>query len=39
VTVNVRFGAPVETAGLTVDQRDILSGTVRARMEQMLAEG
>jgi 1-acyl-sn-glycerol-3-phosphate acyltransferase len=39
VTVRVRFGAPVETAGLTVDQRDTLAATVRARMEQLLAEG
>lgn len=38
VTVRVRFGEPVETAGLTVDQRNALSGTVRARIAQLLAE-
>ena len=38
VTVRVRFGAPVETAGLAVDERDMLSAMVRARMEQLLAE-
>src|SRR5688500_2983398 len=38
VTVRVRFGAPVDTTGLAVDQRDLLSARVRARMEQLLAE-
>lgn len=39
VTVTVRFGAPVETAGMTMDQRDALSATVRARVEHLLGEG
>src|SRR5688500_1772260 len=39
VTVHVRFGPPVETAGLALAERDRLSGLVRARMEQLLAEG
>lgn len=39
VTVRVRFGAPVETAGLAMDQRDTLSSVVRTRVEQLLAEG
>ena len=39
VTVRVRFGAPVETAGMELDDRDTLSSTVRTRVEQLLAEG
>lgn len=39
VTVHVRFGAPVETAGMSVHQRDTLSNAVRARMADLLAEG
>lgn len=38
VTVRVRFGPPVETAGMAMDQRDRLSRTVRARVAQLLAE-
>jgi 1-acyl-sn-glycerol-3-phosphate acyltransferase len=38
VTVRVRFGEPVETAGLTLDDRDALAATVRARIEALLAE-
>ena len=38
VTVTVRFGAPVETAGMTLDQRDRLSALVRARVEHLLEE-
>jgi 1-acyl-sn-glycerol-3-phosphate acyltransferase len=38
VTVHVRFGAPVETTGLTIDDRDKLVQTVRARVEALLAE-
>ena len=37
VTVVVRFGAPVETAGLALDQRDKLAVTVRGRVEELLA--
>jgi 1-acyl-sn-glycerol-3-phosphate acyltransferase len=32
VTVTVRVGAPIETTGLTVDERDELIGRVRERM-------
>ena len=39
VTVTVRFGAPVETAGMGLDQRDELAGIVRARIEELLEEG
>ena len=38
VTVRVRFGQPVETAGLELADRDKLMGTVRARVEALLAE-
>lgn len=39
VTVRVRFGAPVATAGMRLDERDALSNTVRTRVAQLLAEG
>ena len=39
VTVTVRFGTPVETAGMSIDQRDELATIVRDRVEQMLEEG
>ena len=39
VTVRVRFGAPVETAGLTLDERDRLVSVVRQRVEALLTEG
>lgn len=39
VTVTVRFGAPVETAGMALDQRDELAGIVRARVQALLEEG
>ncbi|HVL69960.1 MAG TPA: lysophospholipid acyltransferase family protein [Vicinamibacterales bacterium] len=39
VTVRVRFGAPVEAGGFTVDARDRLAGAVRERIEALLAEG
>lgn len=35
VMVDVRIGEPVETAGLTLDDRDALIDTVRARIEDM----
>lgn len=38
VTVVVRFGPPVETAGMVMDERDALASTVRARVQQLLAE-
>ena len=38
VQVHVRFGEPVETAGLTLDDRDRLMATVRTRVAAMLAE-
>jgi 1-acyl-sn-glycerol-3-phosphate acyltransferase len=37
VTVTVRFGEPVETAGLTLDDRDRLVSTVRNKVEVLLS--
>jgi len=37
VRVRVRFGEPVATTGLTLDDRDALMATVRARVEALLA--
>lgn len=39
VTVTVRFGEPVETAGLTLEDRDKLASLVRRRVEALIAEG
>jgi 1-acyl-sn-glycerol-3-phosphate acyltransferase len=39
VTVSVRVGTPIETEGLTVDDRHALVARVRAAIEAMLAEG
>jgi 1-acyl-sn-glycerol-3-phosphate acyltransferase len=36
VTVTVRIGAPVETAGLTLDDRDLVIQEVRGRVEALL---
>jgi 1-acyl-sn-glycerol-3-phosphate acyltransferase len=38
VTVRVRFGEPVETAGMTLADRDTLSALVRGKVERLLAE-
>lgn len=38
VRVHVRFGEPVETTGLTMDDRDRLMATVRDRIATLLAE-
>jgi 1-acyl-sn-glycerol-3-phosphate acyltransferase len=39
VLVTVRIGEPIETAGLTQDDRDRLIATVRARIEALVALG
>lgn len=39
VTVNVRFGRPVESEGITLDGRDRLAAVVRERIEELLREG
>lgn len=36
VTVTVAFGAPVETAGTTLSDRDTLTSTVRSEVERLL---
>jgi 1-acyl-sn-glycerol-3-phosphate acyltransferase len=38
VTVRVRFGTPVETAGMTLDDRDTFTSLVRDKVESLLAE-
>jgi 1-acyl-sn-glycerol-3-phosphate acyltransferase len=38
-TVSVRIGEPVETTGMTLDDREKLAATVRSRVEQLLALG
>lgn len=38
VTVEVRFGEPIETAGMTIDDRDRLSGLVRESIAAMLEQ-
>ena len=39
VSVSVRIGEPVETHGLSLDDRDRLIAEVRVRIERLLAEG
>ena len=39
VTVSIRVGRPIETAGLPPDQRDELIGRVRKEIEALVAEG
>lgn len=39
VTVRVRFGEPVETAGMTLAERDALAAVVRGKVERLLTEG
>jgi 1-acyl-sn-glycerol-3-phosphate acyltransferase len=39
VTVRIRFGAPIETAGMTLADRDRLAAAVRASIEALLAKG
>jgi 1-acyl-sn-glycerol-3-phosphate acyltransferase len=38
VTVRVRFGEPLETAGMTLAERDALAQRVRGKVENLLAE-
>jgi methylmalonyl-CoA mutase N-terminal domain/subunit len=37
VTVRVRIGEPVETSGMTLDDRDALVEVVRGRIQALLA--
>ena len=39
VTVSIRVGQPIETAGLSLDDRDALIARVRERIAALLAEG
>jgi 1-acyl-sn-glycerol-3-phosphate acyltransferase len=39
VQISIRVGQPVETSGVSLDDRDLLIETVRARIEALLAEG
>jgi 1-acyl-sn-glycerol-3-phosphate acyltransferase len=39
VTISVRIGEPIESAGLTLDRRDELIGATRQRIAALLAEG
>jgi 1-acyl-sn-glycerol-3-phosphate acyltransferase len=39
VTVNVRFGTPVESRGITLEQRERFAAAVRERIEDLLREG
>lgn len=39
VTVSIRIGEPIETAGLALDDRDTLIATTRQRIEALLARG
>jgi 1-acyl-sn-glycerol-3-phosphate acyltransferase len=39
VVVSVRIGAPIPTAGLTIDDRDAVSDRVRAAVQDLLARG
>jgi 1-acyl-sn-glycerol-3-phosphate acyltransferase len=39
VRVTVRFGRPIETAGLTLDDRDVLVASVRGAVADLLQEG
>jgi 1-acyl-sn-glycerol-3-phosphate acyltransferase len=39
VQVTVRIGEPIETAGMSADDRDTLIALVRGRIEALLAQG
>ena len=39
VHVTIRVGEPIETAGMDMAERDVLIARVRARIEELLAEG
>jgi 1-acyl-sn-glycerol-3-phosphate acyltransferase len=39
VTVTIRVGEPIETAGLGLEERDLLIERVRRRITEMMAEG
>ena len=39
VTVSIRIGAPIETAGLKLTDRDALIAETRQRIEELVAQG
>jgi 1-acyl-sn-glycerol-3-phosphate acyltransferase len=39
VRISIRVGQPVETAAVSLDDRDLLIETVRARIQELLAQG
>ena len=39
VRITIRVGQPVETADVSLDDRDLLIETVRARLQELLAQG
>jgi 1-acyl-sn-glycerol-3-phosphate acyltransferase len=39
VTVSVRIGEPIDTAGLALGERDALIAQTRSRIEELLAQG
>ena len=39
IRISIRVGQPVETAGVSLDDRDLLIETVRARIQELLAQG
>jgi hypothetical protein len=39
VTVSIRIGEPIETAGLELSRRDELIARTRERIEALLAQG
>ena len=39
VTVSIRVGAPIDTAGVSLDKRDALIATTRERIATLLAQG
>jgi hypothetical protein len=39
VDISIRVGAPIDTAGMQMSDRDLLIARVRQRIEALLAEG
>ena len=39
VTISIRVGAPIETAGMQMTDRDALIARVRGEIESLLADG
>jgi hypothetical protein len=39
VTISIRIGEPIETSGVDLDDRNQLIARVRARIQELLAQG